>query len=179
MASPLLVSVSILTAVVLAVVPASSFAQEGKWIQKTSGAGSLDVMVEPIWTAGTGGGAAAQFKVSFLTPNSTQLHQHQDYDVIIRQGDKQVFSAAGATGQSLLHNVNGEVTVPVSPMDLSNGEYTVEVQVLGLGFPPIPITPEVAKFPITVTPEFPVGLAGLVAAAVVASSVVAARKLRL
>ena len=158
-------------------IPSNSFAQEQEqgWIVKTSGAGSLDVMLEQNWSDN----GSAKFTVSLFSPNTTTLHEHQDYDILIRQGDNQIFSAAGATNQALLHNVPGTTTVPREPFEFpGNGDYTIEVQVLGLGFPPIPINPEVATFPITVVPEFPAGLTGVIAA-VVASSIFLTRKFRL
>jgi hypothetical protein len=132
-------------------------------------------MLEQNWTDD----GSARFTVSFLNPNTTTLHEHQDYDILIRQGDSQIFSAAGATNQPLLHNVEGTTTIPLQPFDFpGNGDYTIEVQVLGLGFPPLPINPEVATFPITVVPEFPAGLTGIIGAAV-ASSVVLTRRFKL
>jgi hypothetical protein len=164
----------LLASVTLIAFPNNSVAQEG-WVVKTSGAGSLDVKLEQNWTEG----GKAQFTISFFHPNTTSLHEHQDYDVLIRQGDRQVFSAAAATNQQLLHSVPGNVTIPLQPFDFTeNGDYTIEVHVLGLGFPPIPINPETATFPITVVPEFPVALTGIVAA-LVASSIVMTRKFRL
>jgi hypothetical protein len=171
-----LVLAILIASVVTIAIPNNSFAQEQEqaWVVRTSGAGSLDIMLEQDWTEN----GSAKFTVSFLNPNTTTLHQHQDYDILIRQGDSQIFSAAGATNQPLIHNVEGTTTVPREPFEFSNGDYTIEVQVLGLGFPPIPINPEVATFPITVVPEFPVGLTGLIAV-VVASSIVMTRKFRL
>jgi hypothetical protein len=163
-----------LVAVVASIHPTNSFAQEGTWIVPTSG-GSLDIMLEQNWTDN----GTARFKITFLNPNTTQIHEHQDYDVLIRQGDNQIFSAAGEINQPLIHNVEGTVTVPVQPFSFpQNGDYIVEVQVLGLGFPPIPINPETATFPITVVPEFPAGVIAAVAA-VMAGSIALTRKFRL
>ena len=173
MANSRLVFALLLVSVVLVASPNDSFAQEQGWIKKTSGAGSLDIMLEQTWMDGGNG----SFKISFLQPNTTKLHEHQDYDVLIRQGDQQIFSAAAETNQPLIHNVEGTVTIPRQPIELANGDYTIEVQVLGLGFPPLPITPETATFPITVVPEFPAGLAGVIAA-VIASSVILTRRFR-
>jgi hypothetical protein len=165
----------LLATVLLTDIPANSVAQQGGWIVNTSGKGSLDIMLEQNWTAN----GTARFKISFLQPNSTALHEHQDYDILIRQGDNQIFSAAAQLNQPLLHNVEGVVTIPQQPFQFpQNGNYTIEVHVLGLGFPPLPITPETASFPITVTPEFPVGLTGILAG-VIASSVLLTRKLKL
>ena len=88
-------------------------------------------------------------------------------------------SAAAAINQPLIHNVEGVVNVPLQPFKFpENGDYVVEVQILGLGFPPIPINPEVATFPITVVPEFPGGAIGILAA-LVTGSIFLSRKLRL
>lgn len=165
----------LLASVLLTNIPTYSYAQQEGWIMRTSGAGSLDIMLEQNWTEN----GTARFKISFLQPNSTALHEHQDYDILIRQGDNQIFSAAAAINQPLIHNVEGVVTIPQQPFQFpQNGEYTIEVQVLGLGFPPIPITPETASFQITVTPEFPLGLTGVLAG-IIAGSIMLTRKLRL
>jgi hypothetical protein len=175
MAYTALILVLLAATVAFTTIPTNSFAQQEGWIVKTSGAGSLDIMLEQIWTDD----GTARFKISFLQPNTTTLHEHQDYDVLIRQGDNQIFSAAAEINQPLIHNAEGVITIPLQPFQFpQNGDYTVEVQVLGLGFPPIPINPETATFPITVVPEFPVGLIG-VFAAVIASSVLMTRKLKL
>jgi hypothetical protein len=157
---------------VLSMYPTNSYAQEGTWIVPTSG-GSLDVMLEQIWTDD----GSARFKISFLNPNTTQVHEHQDYDVLFRQGEDQIFSAAASINQPLIHNVEGTVTVPVEPYTFPPGDYVVEVQVLGLGFPPIPINPETATFPITVIPEFPAGMIAAVAV-VMAGSIALTRRFK-
>jgi hypothetical protein len=175
MAYASLILVQLLATVAFTTIPTNSFAQQEGWIVKTSGAGSLDIMLEQIWTDDS----TARFKVSFLQPNTTTLHEHQDYDVLIRQGDNQIFSAAAEINQPLIHNAEGVITIPLQPFQFpQNGDYTVEVQVLGLGFPPVPINPETATFLITVIPEFPIGLTG-VFAAVIASSILMTRKLKL
>ncbi len=165
--------VTFLIAIVLISAPAIAFAQTGvEGMRQTTSGGSLDIMLEPTWEPDR----RAKFKVSFLDPKTGQLHEHQDYDFVIRQGDSQIFSAAAQLNQPLIHNQNGVITVPFT--FLLNGDYTVEMQVLGLGFPPIPINPETASFPIQIIPEFPAGLAGSLAAAI-ASSIVLARRLKL
>jgi len=64
---------------------------------------------------------------------------------------QEVFSAARQTGQTLLHNVEGTLTIPYTFQE--NGDYTVQVYVAGIGIPAVP-TDEEATFPITVVPEF-------------------------
>jgi hypothetical protein len=166
-------SVAVLLAIMIAGILPSAYSQEsGASMTKPLSGGSLDIMLEPISSDSTD----VRFKVSFLNPNSTALHQHQDYDFVIKQGDSEIFSAARVLNQPLIHNVEGTITVPYKFSD--NGDYTVEVRVLGLGFPPIPINPETATFPIQVTPEFPAGMIGVVAA-LMGVAVVAARKFKL
>ena len=160
--------------VFLTMIPFNSFAQQSGWVVTTSGAGSLDIMLEQIWTDN----GTARFRVSFLNPGTTQVHQHQDYDILIRQGENQIFSAAAAANQALIHNAEGTVTVPLQPFNFAqNGDYVIEVQLLGLGLPSIPIKPEIATFPITVTPEFPATMIGILTT-VIASSIAITRKLK-
>jgi hypothetical protein len=152
--------------------------QNAGWKIPTSG-GSLDIMLEPEWSENS----SARFKVTFLDPQTGQVHQHQDYDVKILDGDgTTLFSAAERTGQPLLHNVEGTILVPNKPDNPfafgQQGDYIVKVELLGLGFPPIPINPESATFPIKVTPEFPVGLLGAVVA-LTGTVVILSRKLAL
>ncbi|MCI0560606.1 MAG: hypothetical protein MN733_19130 [Nitrososphaera sp.] len=151
----------------------TAYAQESEssMIKPLSG-GSLDIMLEPISSTTSN----VTFKVTFLNPNSTTVHQHQDYDFIIKQGDREIFSAARQVNQVIIHNVEGTITVPYTFQ--ANGEYVVEVRVLGLGFPPLPITPESAEFPFPVTPEFPAGMAGVMAA-VIGGTILIRRKVKL
>jgi hypothetical protein len=129
-------------------------------------------MLEQNWTEG----AKGRFTITFLNPNTTEVHEHQDYDVLIRQGDNQVFSAAAQINQALIHNVEGTVTVPLQPFEfMPNTDYTIEVQVLGLGLIAVPIQ-ETATFPITVVPEFPAGLISILVP-VLAGSLVLTRRL--
>lgn len=152
-------SVAALAVIIIASVLPSAYSQEsGASMTKPLSGGSLDIMLEPIISNSTD----VRFKVAFLNPNSTTLHQHQDYDFVIKQGESEIFSAARVLNQPLIHNVEGTIMVPYKFSE--NGDYTVEVRVLGLGFPPIPINPETATFPIQVTPEFPAGTIGVVAA---------------
>ena len=156
----------------------AAYAQNGGMRGKTSG-GSLDILVEPTWSPGASGSdSSAKFKVSFLNPDTDQVHQHQDYDFRIMQGNNQVFSAAKQTGQALLHNVEGTITVPYDFKQ--QGDYTIEVYLGGTGFGPTLIpTDETAKFQIKVTPEFPAGALGAIFAAMAATAIVATRRLKL
>lgn len=130
---------------------------------------TLDVTIEPQWTDG----GNAKFKVSFFNPGTTTPHQHQDYNVVILQNGNEVYNAAKALNQQVLHNVEGSVTVPYQFKD--NGPYTVRATLFATNIPPIPITPENTDLTVSVTPEFPLSVLGAVAAVVMAGAVVVAR----
>ena len=147
---------SVTTATTIA---APAYAQEGGMVKSTS-KGTLDISLAPTWSDA----GQATFTVSFLTPGTQTIHQHQDYDFKIMKDGQQVFSAAGQTGQPVLHNVEGTLTIPYTFQD--NGDYTAQVFLAGTGIPAIP-TDEEATFPITVTPEFPAG--GILAVVLAAS----------
>jgi hypothetical protein len=139
------------------------YAQDGGMVQTTS-KGTLDVRLVPTWNEG----GQATFNVSFLNPGTDTLHEHQDYDFRILKDGQQVFSAANQTGQALIHNVEGTLTIPYTFQE--NGDYTIQMYLAGTGIPAIP-TDEEAIFPITVLPEFP---AGSILAAVIAASMITA-----
>ncbi len=165
--------VASLLAIIIAGILPSAYSQEsGASMTKPLSGGSLDIMLEPISSESNN----VTFRVAFLNPNSTVVHEHQDYDFIIRQGEAEIFSAAKQLNQPLIHNQNGTIKIPFNFSQ--NGDYTVEVRVLGLGFPPIPINPETATFPIQVTPEFPAGMIGA-ASALVGAAIVATRRYKL
>lgn len=155
--------------VLAAILAAGSFAVPAyaQSMEKPTSGGTLNITLEPEW-----GDNSTRFHVGFIDPATGQPHQHQDYDFVILQGEDEVFRASEQTGQQVLHNVEGTLTVPFQFAE--NGDYTVRVELLGLGLPPIPITPEQADFSVTVTPEFPAGAAGAVAA-VIGGVIVAAR----
>lgn len=144
----------------------TAFAQEGQGMRQTTTDGTLDILLEPTWNPGSPGSTESQasFKVSFLKPGTDTLHEHQDYDFrILNSNGEQVFSAARQTNQPLLHNVPGTITVPYTFGEV--GDYTIEVFLGGTGIGPTLIpTDENAKFNIMVTPEFPVGALGAIAA---------------
>jgi hypothetical protein len=141
------------------------YAQDGGMVQTTS-KGTLDISLAPTWNEG----GQATFAVSFLDPGTETLHQHQDYDFRILKDGQQVFSAANQTGQAILHNVEGTLTIPYTFQE--NGDYTIQVYLAGTGISPTIPTDEEATFPITVTPEFPAG--GILAAVLSASMITAA-----
>jgi hypothetical protein len=144
----------------------TAFAQEGQGMRQTTTDGTLDILLEPTWNPGSSGSAESQasFRVSFLNPGTDTLHEHQDYDFrILNSNGEQVFSAARQTNQPLLHNVPGTITVPYTFQEM--GDYTIEVYLGGTGIGPTLIpTDETAKFNIVVTPEFPIGALGAIAA---------------
>jgi|GEM_PF-849643 len=151
---------------VLATTTTTAFAQEGQGMRQTTTDGTLDILLEPTWNPGSPGSTESQasFRVSFLNPGTDTLHEHQDYDFrILNSNGEQVFSAARQTNQPLLHNVPGTITVPYTFGEM--GDYTIEVYLGGTGIGPTLIpTDETAKFNVVVTPEFPVGALGAIAA---------------
>ncbi|HEX6253088.1 MAG TPA: hypothetical protein VFZ55_02610 [Nitrososphaera sp.] len=152
-----------------------AYAQDGGMVETTTD-GTLDISLEPEWSEG----GQARFTVSFLNPGTNTLHEHQDYDFRILKDGQQVFSAAGQTGQPVLHNVEGTLTVPQTPFTFQeNGDYTIQVYLAGTGIPAIP-TDEEATFPITVVPEFPAGgILATVLAASITTAVVLSQRIKL
>lgn len=151
----------------------AAYAQDGDGMVETTNKGTLDIRIAPTWNEG----GQATFTVSFLNPGTETVHEHQDYDFRILRDGQQVFSTADQTGQAVLHNVEGTLTVPYTFQE--NGDYTIQVYLAGTGIPAIP-TDEEATFPITVVPEFPAG--GIVAAVLAGSittAVVLSQRLRL
>ncbi|MDQ4066946.1 MAG: hypothetical protein M3114_05110 [Thermoproteota archaeon] len=151
----------------------AAYAQDGGMIQTTS-KGTLDIRLAPTWNEG----GQTTFTVSFLNPGTETLHEHQDYDFRILKDGQQVFSAAGQTGQAVLHNVEGTLTVPYTFQE--NGDYTIQVYLAGTGIAPTVPTDEEATFPITVVPEFPAGgILTAVLAASITTAIVLSQRLRL
>ena len=97
-----------------------AYAQESGMIAPTS-KGTLDIRLEQTWNEN----GSVIFKVSFLNPDTDTLHEHQDYDFRILKDENEVFSAARQTGQNLIHNVEGTITVPYTFQE--NGDYTIQV----------------------------------------------------
>ena len=158
--------------VIVVIIPAYAQVDDNSVIMTTS-KGSLDIKLEPVLSNST----EVRYRVSFLNPGTETLHEHQDYDFKIFKGGQEIFSAAKQTNQPLIHNVEGTISVPYNFGEI--GEYSIEVLILGLGFGPTLVpTEENVIIPITVTPEFPLGLTGVLAA-VIASSILMTRKLKL
>ena len=152
---------------------AAAYAQDGGMV-KTTDKGTLDIRLVPMWSEG----GQATFTVSFLNPGTDTPHEHQDYDFRILKDGQAVFSAANQTGQAVLHNVEGILTVPHTFQE--NGDYTIQVYLAGIGLPAIP-TDEEATFPITVVPELPAAgiLSVTLSALMITTSIVLARRPRI
>jgi hypothetical protein len=161
MASSILVA--LLLAAVVASIPAVARAQEG--MRTPLSGNSLDVLVEPTWND-----TQTNFKVSFLKPGTDTVQVHIDYGFVIKQGEQEVFNAA-QQGQPLLHTADGVVNIPFKFP--ANGDYSIEVSVAGINF--VPMNTETATFSVNVTPEFPVGAVGVVAALMTTAAIVLAR----
>jgi archaellum component FlaF (FlaF/FlaG flagellin family) len=146
-----------------------AYAQEA-WMELSTSKGTLDIRIEPTWNDD----GNATFKVSFFNPGTDTLHEHQDYDFRILKDEVELFSAARQTGQTLIHNVEGTITVPYKFQE--NGDYTIQLYLAGTGIAPTIPTEEIATFPIQVTPEFPVGALGVVAALMTTAIVFARRR---
>lgn len=150
-------------------------AQTGAMKTSTSG-GTLDVLLEPS-PLPIENKDQTQFKVTFLERGTDNVQVHVDYDIIIMSEDgREVYRASNESVQNAvigkpLHTTTGIVTVETKFENL--GDYTVKIPVEGVNF--IPITPESAEFSITVTPEFPGGVAVVVAAIIISLTVVMRR----
>lgn len=166
--------VALLLGAIFSVTSATAvYAQDGGMVETTS-RGTLDIRLAPTWNEG----GQATFAVSFLNPGTDTLHEHQDYDFRILRDGQQVFSAANQTGQAVLHNVEGTLTVPYTFQE--NGDYTVQVYLAGTGIAPTIPTDEEATFPISVVPEFPAaGILATVLAASMITAVVLSQRLKL
>lgn len=142
------------------VVPAQAQETDNSMV-KTTTKGSLDIRLEPIESPSQ----EVRYRVSFLNPGTDTLHEHQDYDFRIIRDGQELYSAAKQLNQPLIHNVEGTITVPYNFSE--TGDYTIEIQILGLGFGPTLVpTDESASFSVVVTPEFPAGLVGMLTTAV-------------
>jgi len=88
-----------------------------------------------------------QFMVTFLQPSTQSVQVHVDYDLAISKINSEVFRASSKTGQPLLHTAEGIVKIPYK-FD-QEGQYSVQISVLGINF--IPIKTEQALFDLKVS----------------------------
>jgi hypothetical protein len=89
----------------------------------------------------------SQFMISFLQPYSQAVQVHVDYDFAITNNNNEVFRASSITGQPLLHTAEGIVKIPYK--FTQNGQYSLQVNVMGINF--IPIKTEQALFDLNVS----------------------------
>ncbi len=89
----------------------------------------------------------SQFKITFLQPSSQTVQVHVDYDFSISKMNNEVFRASSSTGQPLLHTAEGIVSIPYKFSQ--EGEYSVQVSVMGINF--IPLKTEQALFDLKVS----------------------------
>jgi hypothetical protein len=88
-----------------------------------------------------------QFMITFLQPSTQSVQVHVDYDLAISKMNSEVFRASFKTGQPLLHTAEGIVKIPYK-FD-QEGQYSVQVSVMGINF--IPIKTEQALFDLKVS----------------------------
>ncbi len=89
----------------------------------------------------------SQFMISFLQPSSQAVQVHVDYDFAITNNNNEVFRASSITGQPLLHTAEGTVKIPYK--FTQDGQYSLQVSVMGINF--IPIKTEKALFDLNVS----------------------------
>jgi len=104
----------------------------------------IDLQIQPFPVTQNGN---SQFKITFLQPSSQTVQVHVDYDLSISKMNSEVFRASSSTGQPLLHTAEGIVSIPYKFNQ--EGEYTVQVSVMGINF--IPIKTERALFDLKVS----------------------------
>jgi hypothetical protein len=126
---------------------------------------SLDVLLR-IGSSSVQPNEETKFSITFLQHGTNNVQPFVDYYFEILKDGKQVFRVPSE--QPVLHTPDGNVSV-FYRFD-SGGNYTVQVTVAGIAFQPI--RPETASFPVQVAPEFPLGVIGVMAAAVLAIAIV-------
>ncbi|MDW0189257.1 MAG: hypothetical protein QOA70_06355 [Nitrososphaeraceae archaeon] len=104
----------------------------------------IDLQIQPFPVTQNGN---SQFKITFLQPSSQTVQVHVDYDFSISKMNSEVFRASSSTGQPLLHTAEGIVSIPYKFNQ--EGEYSVQVSVMGINF--IPIKTEQALFNLKVS----------------------------
>jgi len=104
----------------------------------------IDLQIQPFPVTQNGN---SQFKITFLQPSSQTVQVHVDYDFSISKMNSEVFRASSSTGQPLLHTAEGIVSIPYKFSQ--EGEYSVQVSVMGINF--IPLKTEEALFDLKVS----------------------------
>ncbi|MGI0021951.1 MAG: hypothetical protein ACRD9Q_03720 [Nitrososphaeraceae archaeon] len=104
----------------------------------------IDLRIQPFPVTKSGN---SQFKITFLQPSSQTVQVHVDYDLSISKMNSEVFRASSSTGQPLLHTAEGIVSIPYEFSQ--EGQYSVQVSVMGINF--IPIKTEQALFELKVS----------------------------
>jgi hypothetical protein len=104
----------------------------------------IDLQIQPFPVTQSGN---SQFKITFLQPSSKAVQVHVDYDLSISKMNSEVFRASSSTGQPLLHTAEGIVSIPYKFSQ--EGQYSVQVSVMGINF--IPIKTEQALFDLKVS----------------------------
>ena len=104
----------------------------------------IDLQIQPFPVTQNGN---SQFKITFLQPSSQTVQVHVDYDFSISKMNSEVFRASSSTGQPLLHTAEGIVSIPYKFSQ--EGEYSVQVSVMGINF--IPLKTEQALFDLKVS----------------------------
>lgn len=126
-------------------------------IMKSTDKGTLNIelswspiMIEPD--------QETRFVIRFLQPDTNEQQLHIDYRFYIIKDGEQIFTTPKA------HTTLGNSTIAYT--FLSAGNYVVGVELLGILFEETP--KENAEFLVTVVPEFPPVLVGIIAASMIA-----------
>lgn len=104
---------------------------------------NIDLQIQPFPITKS---VDSQFMITFLQPSSQTVQVHVDYDFSITNNNNEVFRASSITGQPLLHTAEGIVKIPYK--FTQDGEYSLQVSVMGINF--IPIRTEQALFDLNV-----------------------------
>jgi hypothetical protein len=105
---------------------------------------SIDLQIQPFPITRN---VDTQFAIKFLQPSSETVQVHVDYDFAITKNNNEVFRASSITGQPLLHTAEGTVKIPYK--FTQDGEYSLQISVMGINF--IPIKTEQALFDLKVS----------------------------
>ncbi len=134
-------SITMSFSVLLVALSLSTFADSKAQMSMES---SVDVNVTSSFQQPTN-----NFILTFIDPTTNTHQSHIDYDfsIIDRNTNETLYRGSSATGQQVLHTSEGQITIPYEFTRLGN--YTLNVDVLGLHFMPIP--PKTFSFPLTVS----------------------------